>query len=89
MNTESKVVPTQMQRLSWQCRRGLYELDVLFQYYLEHQFALASATEQDQFASLLQQQDDQLQAWLLEGAEPDPALSVIVTTLRQTRVTGT
>ncbi len=80
-------MPTQMQRLRWQCRRGLLELDALFRHYLEHRFATAREPEQAQFAELLQQQDDQLQAWLLEGMEPDPAFSVIVAALRQTRIT--
>jgi len=80
-------MPTQIQRLRWQCRRGLLELDALFRHYLEHRFATARAPEQAQFAALLQQQDDQLQAWLLEGMEPDPAFSVIVAALRQTRIT--
>ena len=80
-------MPTQMQRLRWQCRRGLLELDALFRHYLDHRFALAKAPEQAQFVQLLQQQDDQLQAWLLAGAEPDPAFSVIVAALRRTRMT--
>ncbi len=79
-------MPTQIQRLRWQCRRGLLELDALFRYYLEHRFARAPVPEKTQFVQLLQQQDDQLQAWLLEGAEPDPAFSVIVSALRQTRM---
>jgi len=86
MDAKQKIMPTQMQRLRWQCRRGLLELDVLLRHYLEHQFVLASEMEQAQFEQLLQQQDDQLQAWLLEGVEPDPAFSVIVATLRQTRI---
>ena len=81
------MMPTQKQRLRWQCRRGLVELDVLFQHYLEHQFMVAAVPEQAQFVQLLQQQDDQLQAWLLESVEPDPTFSVIVAVLRQTRMT--
>ena len=88
MDAKQKIMPTQMQRLRWQCRRGLLELDVLFRYYLEHQFVTASAIEQTQFVQLLQQQDDQLQSWLLAGVEPDPAFSVIVAALRQARISG-
>lgn len=74
-------------RLRWQCRRGLLELDCILLHYLEQHFTQASTREQDQFMQLLQQQDDQLLAWLLhEEVEPAPELGVIIRRLRQTSV---
>lgn len=75
-------IDVEKQRLRWQCRRGLLELDYMLQHYLEHRFSQAEPQEQAQFIQLLQQQDDRLQAWLLEGETPEHALVVIVHQLR-------
>ncbi len=77
----------EIQRLRWQCRRGLLELDYILQHYLDHHFAAAQHLERAQFILLLQQQDDNLQAWLLEGVQPAADLSAIVERLRQEPVT--
>ena len=60
-----------LQRLRWQCRRGLLELDYIFQDYLEQRYTHTSAEQQQQFLELLDHQDPDLQAWLLNG-EPGP-----------------
>jgi antitoxin CptB len=67
-NTEEKWGLTPIfQRLRWQCRRGMLELDYVLENYLEQQYSNASGEEQALFARLLQCQDPELQAWILEG----------------------
>lgn len=73
---------TEQQRIRWQCRRGLLELDYILQHFLDDHFAQAAPEEQAQFIQLLQQQDDQLQAWLLEGIPPEHRFALIVQRLR-------
>lgn len=73
-----------IQRLRWQCRRGLLELDYILLNYLEKQFPSAAAAEQQQFIELLQQQDTVLQTWLLDGQKPEPEFALIINHLRAT-----
>ena len=74
-----------IERLRWQCRRGLLELDYLFADYLDQQYAMASADEQAAFRALLDQQDPDLQHWLINTDElpPEPEMAILVKKLRQ------
>ena len=76
-------VDQQIQRLRWQCRRGMLELDYLLENYLEQQYATASEAERGQFTKLLQCQDPELQAWILAGnLSPNNEFASIVQQLR-------
>ena len=63
----------QIDRLRWQCRRGLLELDCIFEDYLEQRYPTASEDEQRMFRNILDQQDPDLQAWILLDGEPPTA----------------
>ena len=76
-------INVEQQRLRWQCRRGLLELDYILQHYLDACFEGAKPQEQAQFIQLLQQQDDTLQAWLLEGMAPEKDFAEITHRLHQ------
>jgi antitoxin CptB len=78
-------VDNDIERLRWQCRRGLLELDYLFADYLDQQYAKASAEEQGAFRALLDQQDPDLQHWLINTDElpPEPKMASLVKKLRQ------
>ncbi len=52
-------------KLKWRCRRGMKELDVLLNKYLEGQYSGASEYEQNTFHLLLEQEDPHLYAWFL------------------------
>ncbi len=58
-------------RLAWSCRRGMRELDVLLERYLQQHYATASSAEQAAFAQLLQLQDPELARYLLARVDPD------------------
>jgi len=45
---------SEMSRLRWLCRRGMKELDVVMQRYLENSYETATAAEQERFRELLQ-----------------------------------
>ena len=75
-----------MSRVAWQCRRGMRELDELLQRYYEQRYPRASGEEQRAFERLLGVQDTELQAYLLNHAEPDdPQLRGVVRALREHR----
>jgi antitoxin CptB len=61
---------TEMQRLRWQCRRGMLELDLLLGRFLEESYASLDEAQQQAFARLLQESDQDLQGWLLGETQP-------------------
>ena len=76
-----------MQRLRWQCRRGMLELDYLLEAYLERHFAHDEPEQQTTFLTLLNQPDPILQAWLIGQERPDDTgLQSLVDVIRLMRV---
>jgi antitoxin CptB len=72
----------ELDRLRWQCRRGLLELDCIFEDYLEQRYQSAPESEQAQFRMLLDLLDPDLQAWILHQQEPPQEIREIVMRLR-------
>jgi len=63
-------------RLLWMCRRGMRELDVLLERWLEQHGTAASNEELVRFEALLQWQDPELVRYLIAGeihSDPDQA----------------
>jgi antitoxin CptB len=52
-------------QLRWHARRGLQELDVLLQRYLDQRYPRASTAERMSFAALLEQNDADIMDWVL------------------------
>ena len=70
-------------RLVWHCRRGMLELDIILQRFLEKGLDKLSAKELEQFNSLLSCPDPELFSWLMGAEEPeDPELKEIVAVIR-------
>ena len=57
-------------RLKWRCRRGMRELDVLLARYLEEVWPVASGSQRDAFASLLELPDPELHGLLTGRLQP-------------------
>ena len=75
-----------MSQLTWQCRRGVRELDELLQRYYEQHYPQASGEEQRAFERLLCVQDMELQAYVLSFTDPDdPEMRRVVSMLREHR----
>lgn len=60
---------TAFAKLTWQCRRGTKELDLLLRGYLEHGYPQADETEKKRFSELLQLEDSELSELLLKPAD--------------------
>jgi len=58
-------------RLYWRCRRGMLELDLLLQGFLERGYGELDAAGRAAFERLLETPDTDLQALLLGGKQPD------------------
>jgi antitoxin CptB len=70
-------------KLKWRCRRGTRELDLLLLNYLKNKFQTADQAQQYQFYQLLEWQDSELIACLLENKPvPNEELSQLVAQIR-------
>lgn len=78
------MIPTDLARLRWRCRRGLLELDVLLQRFLERHYAGLTEPEREDFGRLLTLPDQQLLGYLQGKDAPDHSgLKDLVTKIRQ------
>lgn len=69
----------ELKRLSWQCRRGIKEVEVLLAPFFENHFAELSDADKQLFVELLEEQDVDLFEWFTVRAEPkNPQLKHIV-----------
>jgi len=76
-------------KLAWACRRGMLELDILLQRYLNQKYEEASTQEQADFKKLLECQDQILFECLVKREEAkskdsdiDPGLIYLVKKIR-------
>lgn len=66
-------------RLRWRSRRGMRELDVLFNRYLDHAWAEDSEQQRGLFLRLLECEDDKLWRWFMGYEDvPDAGLRAFV-----------
>lgn len=71
-------------RLRWRCRRGMKELDVLLERWLERYGAAASAADIRAFEGLLDLQDPQLARYLLAGeTHPEADIQGVIARIRE------
>lgn len=76
-------------QLRWRCRRGVRELDLLLEAWLERQYPHASGARRAAFAALLELADNELARYLLHGEPPeDRELGAMVEEVRQARQPG-
>ncbi|MBT5576869.1 MAG: succinate dehydrogenase assembly factor 2 [Porticoccaceae bacterium] len=66
-------------RLMWASRRGMLELDLILQPFLENTFDSLPEDDQLRFEALLEREDQQLFVWLMKREQPtDPDTQRIV-----------
>lgn len=74
----------EIERILWQCRRGMLELDVMLERFVQQRYQSLTPLEQEIFEKLLQQSDDQLFSWLMAaGYSEDPELQKMVEMIRE------
>jgi antitoxin CptB len=83
-------ISVQAARLRWQCRRGMLELDLLLNRFLETGFAALDDAGRADFVRLLGYQDQIIHDWLMGQAVPaDAALRHLVGQIRAAMRDGT
>ena len=69
--------------LRWRTRRGMKELDVLFERYLARRLERAPAAEQQALARLLDCEDPQIWQWVMEQAPVPAEFADVIEQLRR------
>ncbi len=73
----------ELRRLRWRCRRGMRELDRLFERYLDTQWRKSPTAERAVFLRLLDTEDDKLWHWFMgHETAPDASLQALVDRIR-------
>lgn len=73
-------------RLMWASRRGMLELDLILQPFVENTFDSLSENDQLRFEALLEREDTQLFIWLMKREQPsDPDTQRIVQIIHESR----
>jgi antitoxin CptB len=76
----------EFRRLWWRSRRGMLELDLALQPFVEHRLAALSAADQARYARLLDHDDWDVYDWVLgRRAPPDADLAAIVAEVQAAR----
>lgn len=74
-------------RIKWQCRRGMLELDFIFQHFFDHQYMRLSSEKKGSFFQLLQKDDPTLYDWLVANIPcTDTTLQAIVNDVRRSQL---
>ena len=81
----SENASTEYNRVRWQCRRGMLELDLLLQAFLQHHWHELDAEGRALFLQLLGHKDQILLEWLHGDSVPhDAAMRELLGTIRDT-----
>ena len=77
------MTPEQRAKIKWHCRRGMLELDVILERFVEQHLNTLTGHKLQLFEALLKQSDPDLYAWLMGYAIADEQeLQEIVTFIR-------
>jgi antitoxin CptB len=72
-------IDKEVERLRWQCRRGMLELDLLLNRFLDVAYPSLSTPQRGDFVRMLGYQDQIIYDWLMSQAVPaDPSLRDLV-----------
>ena len=85
MNSTAEDSATEKARLQWRCRRGMLELDLLLQPFVENVYDSLRAEEKHKFHLLLDLQDNELlECLMLQTPPEDESLNDIISQVRST-----
>ncbi|RPJ46999.1 MAG: hypothetical protein EHM16_07545 [Betaproteobacteria bacterium] len=73
----------ELDRIRWQCRRGLLELDLLLNRFLDRELAGLSTEQMQTFRELLDEADIRLLAWVMEQEKVPGRYDFLIGRLRQ------
>jgi antitoxin CptB len=62
---------SELSRLRWRCRRGIKEMDIILQSFLEQAYSGLSNDEKIVFEKLLDETDLDILDWILQRSQPE------------------
>ena len=62
---------TELSRLRWQCRRGIKEMDLILERFLDQCYPSLSAQQRLAFDQILNETDLDIMDWILERSVPE------------------
>ncbi len=74
---------SELDRIRWQCRRGMLELDLVLNRFIEQDLAGLTPAELETFRQLLEEPDPWLLAWVMEQEIVPTHYAALVQRLRQ------
>ena len=78
------IAQEELNRMRWAARRGMLELDLVLEPFVTSRYAQLGAADRRTFQRLLQCEDQDLFAWLLQRGDPeDEELAAIVSQILQ------
>lgn len=69
--------------LRWRLRRGMKELDVLFERYAKLRYETSDAAERQAFEQLVTHEDPEIYAWLMNQATPPGEYGHVLAQIRR------
>ena len=73
-------------RLLWRCRRGIKEMDIIFQDFVNHSYDQLTDDKKNSFSRLLDEQDLDILNWIMGKDKPnDNELFNIINIIRESR----
>jgi antitoxin CptB len=72
-----------LDRIRWQCRRGLLELDLILNRFLESELERLSPEQLGVFKAFLAETDTRMLAWVMGQEEPPARYTALVRQLQQ------
>ena len=74
---------TRRRRLQWKCRRGMLELDWMFNSFLKSGYNELTELDQEIFDKLLSEHDQQLFVWFFSEGKPElPEYQYVIEKIR-------
>ncbi|MGB0187444.1 MAG: succinate dehydrogenase assembly factor 2 [Aequoribacter sp.] len=74
----------EVNRMRWAARRGMLELDLLLEPFVDQHYANLSAEDRETFEQFMTCQDQDLYAYLMQRVQPDdPKFAALVVTIRK------
>ena len=74
---------SELDRIRWQCRRGMLELDLVLNRFVEQDLAGLDAGQLQVFKELLAEADTHLLAWVMGQAEAPAKYAELLQRMRQ------
>ena len=76
--------PEEVRRMQWAARRGMLELDLVLEPFVNQQYAALNESDRATFQRLMLCEDQELFSWLMQrGESDDEAFNTIIEQIRR------